>query len=348
MQDLDRVVLGDLLKRVSRSFFLTLKVLPREVRPQMGLSYLFARAADTIADTDMLDRSRRLLALKRFRDQFASDHVDWEGIRAIQAELLPHQSKSQSKSAERLLFEHLAECFQAYQAFAPEDRQRIRVLMGTLPKGMEMDLTVFPGDSAKELTALQTMADLDRYIYYVAGCVGEFWTEMMCAHLPAFAPWDKARMAPIGIRFGKGLQLTNVLKDLARDLNKGRCYVPNELLRGAGLTPKDLLLRDNRSALRPVLCKLVRVALEHLDQGWFYTMAIPRREVRLRLACMWPILFAGATLQRVAFSPDLLDPTAVVKMPRGQVYRILALTALTAANGSLWTAYWGHLRKQIG
>ncbi len=332
-----------LLERVSRSFYLTFQVLPRPVRPQMKLSYLFARAADTIADTDLLDRGRRLSALKRFRAQFADDRVDWKEVRAIQAELAPHQAES----SERELLERLEACFQAYQAFHPEDRRRIRALMGTLPNGMEMDLTVFPGDSAKELSALSTFADLDRYIYYVAGCVGEFWTEMMCAHRPALASWDPAAMGKVGIRFGKGLQLTNVLKDLARDLQRGRCYLPEDLLREVGLAPKDLLVKNNLSALRPVLLRLVRIALEHLDQGWLYTMAIPRREVRLRLACMWPILFAGATLQRVVASPDLLDPAVNVKMPKGQVYRLMALTTLTAANGSLWTSYWGHLRKKV-
>jgi farnesyl-diphosphate farnesyltransferase len=87
--------------------------------------------------------------------------------------------------------------------------------------------------------------------------------------------------------------------------------------------------------------------MDHLDQGWLYTTAIPRREFRLRLACMWPILFAGATLQLVSASPDLLDPSVTLKIPRGQVYRIMALTTLTGASSSLWTAYWGHLRKQI-
>src|SRR5947208_13336705 len=104
---------------------------------------------------------------------------------------------------------------------------------------------------------------------------------------------------------------------------------------------KDVLL-----AFRPVLQRLIAMAMNHLDQGWLYTMAIPRREIRLRLACMWPILFAGGTLQLVSTSPDLLDPAATLKIPRGQVYRIMALTTLIGASSSLWTAYWGQLRKK--
>jgi farnesyl-diphosphate farnesyltransferase len=120
------------------------------------------------------------------------------------------------------------------------------------------------------------------------------------------------------------------------------------LLQEAGLTPGDLMGKDNLPKAKPVLDKLVRLALGHLDQGWLYTMAIPRREVRLRLACMWPILFAGATLQRISALPDWLDATAKLKMPKGQVYRIMALTMLTGGCGSVGTALWGRLRKQVG
>ena len=337
------LLLNDLLKRVSRSFFLTLNVLPRCVRDQIGLAYLFARAADTIADTDLIDRERRLLFLEQFRNQFKADEVSWSEVRAIQAAVAPHQVES----AERRLLEQLEDCFRLYLDLAADDRARIRTLMSTLTNGMVMDLQSFPGDNQDRLTALATLEDLDRYTYYVAGCVGEFWTGMMCAHLPALAAWDKKRMAAVGVCFGKGLQLTNILKDLPRDLQRGRCYVPASLLREAGLTQGDLLCKDNLPKVKPILDKLVRLALEHLDQGWLYTLAIPRREVRLRLACMWPILFAGATLQRISASPDWLDATAQLKMPKGQVYRIMALTILTGGCGYVGTALWGKLRKQV-
>jgi len=76
-------------------------------------------------------------------------------------------------------------------------------------------------------------------------------------------------------------------------------------------------------------------------------MAIPSREVRLRLACAWPILFAVKTLQRLSGSPLLLDPEVTLKMTRGEVYRIMALTGGTVGYGRLLTAYYGHLRKGV-
>lgn len=210
-----------------------------------------------------------------------------------------------------------------------------------------MDLGTFPGNSVADLTALKTLEDLDRYTYQVAGCVGEFWTSLMCAHRKALANWDIQRMSEVGVRFGKGLQLTNIVKDIAHDLQKGRCYIPEMMLAEAGLKPQDLLNQNNLPCFRPVLIRLVRLAVEHLDQGWLYTMAIPRYETRLRLACMWPILSAGESLKLVMNSSDLLNSTVKVKIPRSKVYQIMAMTTGTVACGYAGTAYWGHLRKQI-
>jgi farnesyl-diphosphate farnesyltransferase len=336
-------LLRDLLKQVSRLFYTTLVVVPANVRDQVGLAYLFARAADTIADTELIDRPRRLSFINRLRDQFLGEHLDWAQIRTIQQAVGPLQQVS----AERMLLERLDQCFRVFLDCSQDDRHRIRRVMMTLTQGMEMDLSAFPGASAANLTALKTLDDLDRYTYHVAGCVGEFWTDLMCAHRQALANWNVQQMSEVGVRFGKGLQLTNIVKDIAHDLQKGRCYIPETMLMEAGLKPQDLLDQKNLARLRPILNTLVRLAVEHLDQGWLYTMAIPRYETRLRLACMWPILSAGESLKLVMNSPDLLNPAVKVKIPRSKVYQILATTTGTVACGYAGTAYWGRLRKQI-
>jgi farnesyl-diphosphate farnesyltransferase len=321
-------LLRDLLKQVSRLFYTTLIVVPADVRDQVSLAYLFARAADTIADTELIDRPRRLDLLGQLKAQQAVAPI-------------------QQNSAERILLERLEDCFKLFQTFSPDDRRRVQRLMSTLTQGMEMDLVIFPGTSAGDLTALKTLDDLDRYTYYVAGCVGEFWTDLMCAHRKALASWKVREMSEVGVRFGKGLQLTNIVKDIAHDLQKGRCYVPAPMLAEAGLTARDLLDQQNRARFQPVLSKLVHMAVGHLDQGWLYAMSIPRHETRLRLSCMWPILSAGESLKLVMNSPDLLNPAVKVKIPRSQVYQIMALTTGTFACGYVGTACWGRLRKQI-
>ena len=335
-------LLRNLLSQVSRSFYFTLAVLPASVRTQVGLAYLFARAADTIADTDLIAQSKRITYLNDFQKLFTLDTIDWQIVQSIQAALVSHQALP----AERILLERLEDCFRIYLECNPADQVRIRHLMTTLTKGMEMDLKVFQDGTAEHPISLETPEELDRYIYYVAGCVGEYWTNLMCAHQPTLIHWNVAQMSDVGIHFGKGLQLTNIIKDVAKDMRRGRCYIPASLLETAGLTTNSLLQPESWHAFQPILNQLIRQAIGHLDQGWNYTMAIPRSEIRLRLACMWPILFGGETLKLVKNSPSVLNPDRQVKITRGCVYRIIGLTTITGGSSFVGTTYWKRLHKQ--
>lgn len=343
-QPVERYLLHDVLKQVSRSFYLTLAVLPGCVAKQVGLAYLFARAADTIADAGRLDRTTRATLLRQLKLQFVQEACNGEEIKAIQAMTAPQQEHH----GERILLEHLDRCFHVYEHLASEDRAEIRHVLPILISGMEMDLDRFPGESETDLVALSSLEDLDEYTYRIAGCVGEFWTNIMYAHLPRIRrTWDREAKIRTGIRFGKGLQLTNILKDLSTDLRRGRCYIPLELLKPAGLEPRDLLDTRTMDDFNPVLHRLVQTALTHLDQGWLYATSIPRRDVRLRLACMWPILIALKTLHLLTTCDNLLDPARKLKISRLEVYRIIATSTLTGTT-SAGTAYWGHLRKAVG
>ncbi len=163
-------LLEDLLSKVSRSFYLTLAVLPTSVRTQVGLAYLFARAADTIADTDLIEQSERIIHLKNFQKLFTLGTIDWKIVQSIQVSLISHQALP----AERILLERLEDCFKVYLECELSDRIRINDLMATLTKGIEMDLELFQGSTAENIISLETQEDLNRYTYYVAGCVGEY------------------------------------------------------------------------------------------------------------------------------------------------------------------------------
>ena len=340
----ERYLLHDVLKQVSRSFYLTLAVLPGCVAKQVGLAYLFARAADTIADAGRVDRTTRAELLRQLKLQFVEESCNHEEIKTIQAMTAPQQEHP----GERTLLEHLDRCFHVYENLTPEDRVEIRRVLPILISGMEMDLDRFPGTSEADLAALSSLEDLDDYTYRIAGCVGEFWTNIIYAHLPRIRrTWDREAKIRTGIRFGKGLQLTNILKDLSTDLRRGRCYIPLELLAPAGLEPRDLLDPRTMAGFSPILHALVQTALAHLDQGWLYATSIPRRDLRLRLACMWPILIALKTLHLLTTCDNLLDPARKLKISRYEVYRIIAASTLTGTT-SAGTAYWGYLRKAVG
>ena len=312
--------LDSLLRGVSRSFYLTLKIVPRGLRRQLSTGYLFCRAADTIADTRLLPPKERLEHLKRYRAQFQTEKPSADDLEKIASRLA---SSEVASPREWELLRRLGECFDVYRDFEPGDRALIRRLVSTLTLGMEMDLERFPAEESGRVEPLESLEDFDRYCYYVAGCVGEFWTDLQCAHLRSLDHWDRESFRQKGIRFGKGLQATNILRDVDRDLEIGRCYLPRAFLDEHGLTCEELRDRRDRSAVRPIVHQLIRWTLDHYQCGWAYTLAIPRRLVSLRLSCTWPLWIGLRTLALLAAAEDPCAPGTVCKISRPEVRRLI-------------------------
>ena len=321
-------LLREILPGVSRSFALSLRVLPVSLRHPFGVTYLVARAADTIADTRALAPATRLAALHALRGALG------DGTSA--APILGGSAPGGQTVAERALLAHLPDVLAAYRALEPGDRERALGVLLTLTQAMVEALERFPPEMADRVGALETRADLDRYTHLNAGCVGEFWTDMVAAHRPRCARWELPAMRARGARFGQGLQLVNVLRDLPRDLRIGRCYLPRVELGALGLAPQDLLDPAVLPRVRPLLDALIDEALTRLDEGRAYTLAVPRRETRLRLASAWPLLIGLGTLLRLRRAENLLDPTVTVKVSRGEVRSLLARSlALVWSNRGL-------------
>ena len=314
-------LVGDLLRRVSRSFYLSLAILPRPLREPIGLAYLLARASDTVADTRLVPRAERLRHLATLRAAYAGEPADTSAPARACAPLQAH-------AAERELLERVGEAIARVARLPPSDRAAVRDVLATITEGQTFDLERFPGEDAATLVALDTLADLDRYTYLVAGCVGEFWTRVHIAHRPRLAGWDVAAMSTAGARFGKALQLTNVLRDVPADLRQGRCYLPARELAELGLAPCDLLEPEKTPRARPLLDRLLRATLDHYDVAWRYTLAIPRAEWRMRLACAWPLLIGLGTLVAIARHHNPLAADRSIKISRGAVRTILARSSV--------------------
>ncbi len=322
--------LNELLKQTSRSFYRTLRVLPPAVRPQISLAYLLARTTDTIADTEPVPVERRLAALQRLRERIrgTSDRpLDFGGL-----------ASQQRSPAESALLEKTEASLTLLRTLAPADWELVRAVLDTIAGGQELDLRRFAGTSADKIVALRTDAELDDYTYRVAGCVGEFWTKMCRTHLFPGARLDDMRLLADGVRFGKGLQLVNILRDLPADLRKGRCYLPEDGLTAIGLSPGDLLQPANETRLRPLYNALLDRAEGHLTAGWAYTNALPRGQVRVRLACAWPILIGVETIKRLRVE-NVLDPARHIKITRAEVRKLCALSVIFYA----WPAAWNRL-----
>lgn len=316
-----------LLKEVSRSFYLTLRVLPGRVRPQIGLAYLLARASDTIADTGLVSLERRLAVLRSLRHRVAGGDPAPVPIGDLAGQ--------QGLPAERILLERLEEALAMLAAATPSDRTAIQEVLLTIISGQELDLQRFEPVVPGKVRALASDVDLEDYTFRVAGCVGQFWTRLCRTYLFPDAPIDMKELQRKGVRFGQGLQLVNILRDLPGDLSRGRCYIPSDALQGAGLSPEDLLQPSQEPRFRPLYEDYLHRAEHYLKEGWDYTNLLPWGCVRVRLACAWPVLIGWKTLQRLHREP-VLDPHHRVKVPRSEVKSIMLQTLAYYPSPKRW------------
>ena len=332
------------LRDVARSFYLSIRVLPAGLQGPIGLAYLLARAADTIADTALLRPDDRLRLLLLFRAQL-EDSPSPEALVEIESAL---GGAGDDRAAAHLrLLGSLPQAFAMLDALPPDDAERVRRVVVTLTRGMEMDLATFPPEDSGELAALSTVDDLDLYTYLVAGCVGAFWTDITIAHTPSLVKWDRGHMSSLGVRFGKALQMTNILRDVPRDLRIGRCYIPSIMLAEAGLKPSDLLDGEDSDAARAVMAAGIEISLGHVAAAEEYVLAIPMRCLRLRLAALWPLLLAIATLAELARSEAWLDPHRACKVPRRRVYVMMALSLLVGRSNTAVRIWLARARKGL-
>lgn len=309
---------GKLLAGVSRSFYLTLKALPEGLREPLSVAYLLARAADTIADTAEVPASLKTECLADF------DHIVQSPIRPLaeesalcdrlRADFIPLQSDEH----EAQLLARLREAFDAAHQFPARQLANIRGVLAPIVRGQKLDIERFPTDGG--VSALQTATELDDYTYLVAGCVGEFWTRLCLEELPgAFAEGTVERLQlERGVRFGKGLQLVNILRDIAKDAGMGRCYLPLEELRAYDITPDAL--RADPAAVVPVLPKWEKRCREHLQCGIDYIDAVEHK--RLRYATALPLLLGILTLKKMESAP-WAERLRGVKVTRGDVAKVM-------------------------
>lgn len=326
-------LLTEQLKSVSRSFYLTLRILPFTLREPVSLAYLLARAADTITDSKVLTSDSRLHLLHDYQAQIsgpASLQVLEQIVsRALSLEEFVSWRRREVKSNftdENTLLMALPELFGILESLPIIDQQLVREVVTTLTKGMEFDLTTFPSQNSSAVTGVATSSDLDHYTYLVAGSAGLFWTKISAAHVKSLVYWDIKRMSDLGVRFGKALQMTNILRDVSEDFGIGRCYLPTEILSRYGLSPTEIMDTQVSEKVKAVLTALLELALSHYGAATEYLFAIPRRSWRLRLAALWPILIGLSTLNLLAGNEGWPESSNHLKIPRRWIYRMMVLS----------------------
>ena len=306
-----------ILRSVSRSFYLSIRFLPAQLREPVALAYLLARTTDTVADTARISGTLRTETL-----QMLSNAIQGKASRKSIVDPLASFAPLQESATEQRLIESLPDCLERLEHMENADRDEIRALLAKITNGQMLDLLRF--DNPREIPALRTAADLDEYTYLVAGCVGEFWTRLCFRHLREFASLDEEQMLALGKRYGMALQLINVLRDAGADLQAGRCYFPEDELSMTHLTPAQILSEPER--FQPIYRGWAEKAKRGLDCGMQYSRAIQSR--RVRAATVLPALIGARTLAllRAAGAAALHRR---VKVPRREVRGMIASLPIT-------------------
>ena len=210
----------DVLRDVSRSFYLTLRALPKGMREATSVGYLLARASDTIADCGGA-REARIALLQDFRSAIA----DGAGETFLHDASLITEDEA-LKEGERVLMRRLGEVFAWAENMQDWEQKAVRKVVTIITEGQLWDLERFPEG---ELVEIEEASEAEQYCYQVAGCVGEFWTEIGFGSNSRFANKSQEAMMNLGKDYGKGLQLINILRDQSEDAERGRKYLPGEL-----------------------------------------------------------------------------------------------------------------------
>lgn len=282
-----------LLRDVSRSFFLTIHYLPESMRPAIAAAYLLARATDSVADTSTAPAEQRRAVLGLMR-RAVTGCADAEDLERLFMQLSGPLAQAQPNAAEYRLLRRFGECLLLAEALPEVQRQLVREVLDTITAAQQED-TLAPRMTGEEETL--------RYTDAVAGCVGVFWTRLGYATMGEqfAAPEAQPMMEETGLRYGRGLQLVNLLRDEEEDAARGRCY-----LAGA-----DRLLWCNR-------------AERYLRDGVEYARRL--RAFRLRWVTMLPALLGLRTLRLLRRRKG----AERVKISRLSVYAAMAEAMLRA------------------
>ncbi|MBU0499784.1 MAG: phytoene/squalene synthase family protein [Gammaproteobacteria bacterium] len=303
------------LPKVSRTFALTIPLLPAPLDLAVTNAYLLCRIADTIEDDPGLDCEKKR-SLHELLIAVLEGRIDGKTFsRAAHSALslaVPSDERGLVAAAHQVTA--LTGTFTAVQAEA------IRICVTKMCQGMA------EFQKSDKSFGLRNLGELDRYCYYVAGVVGEMLTRMFCDYSPEIA-LRRCELEPLAVSFGQGLQMTNILKDIWEDRAGGSCWLPQDLFRKVGYDLVALDPVENRDLFNSGLRKLIAIGHGHLRNALNYSLLIPGQETGIRRFCLWAIGLAVLTLRRIHSNPHYASGRDV-KVPRSSLYATIAVTNL--------------------
>jgi farnesyl-diphosphate farnesyltransferase len=308
---------GRMLAGVSRTFALTIPELPHGLGRVVGNAYLLCRLVDTIEDEPALDSAAKRHLARVFVDAVAgvADPRDFA------AALAPSLSAA-TLAAERELVRESPRVLSITHGFTAAQRDALATCVRVMADGMVRF------QEANDGRGLADVATLDRYCYHVAGVVGEMLTRLFAEHSVAIAA-RREQMMPLAVSFGEGLQMTNILKDVWTDRERGACWLPRDVFAREGFDLDRLAEGPGDPRFRRALRWLVAKAHGHLRDALDYTLLVPASERGIRNFCLWAIGMAVLTLRKIHRRPDFRSGDEV-KISRRSVRATVVASRLTA------------------
>ncbi len=311
------------LQGVSRTFALTIPQLPDVLVTVVGNAYLLCRIADTIEDDKDMSFALKQDYSRRFIEVVKGEASSKE----FAEDLYPLISPTATK-AEKDLILNTETVIRITHGFNECQRKALERCIRIMADGMVRY------QDAETLDGLNNQKAMDEYCYYVAGVVGEMLTELFCDYSPEINRQHE-KLLGLSVSFGQGLQMTNILKDIWDDYQRGACWLPAEVFKKHGFAMSDLKPGMKNEAFEAGLAELIGVARHHLENALKYTLLLPKDETGIRKFCLWALGMAILTLQKINQNRDFKDGSEV-KISRSSVKKTIAASnILVRRNGLL-------------
>lgn len=308
-----------ILQGVSRTFALTIPQLPPALCKIVSNGYLLCRIADTIEDEPALTPIQK----NYFSQQFIQVVAEQLEPEIFSQALFPLLS-DRTLAAEKDLIFNSPRVIRLTHSFTSPQRAALHRCVRIMAEGM----AYFQQNNTLE--GLKNLPEMDRYCYYVAGVVGEMLTDLFCDYSPLIAQ-QKASLQALAVSFGQGLQMTNILKDIWEDRQRGACWLPREVFARQGFDLNNLSPHHYDPAFGRGLVELIGVTHTHLHNALRYVLLIPPHETGIRRFCLWALGMAILTLWRINWRRDF-SRGAEVKISRRSVKATILVSNLMTGN----------------
>ena len=296
----DELYQRSILESVSRTFALTIPLLPNGLEKVVGNTYLLCRIVDTIEDATCVDPTTKQELSTLFIKTVLDHSLSEQFVRECLIALINHPNHN-----EKDLIENIPRVLRVLQSCDERQRHAVAKCVQIMSEGMSYF------HIRQNQSGLEDLQEFEKYCYVVAGVVGEMLTTLFALHSPAFAKAISGKES-LAIAFGQALQMTNILKDS-----------PEDQLRGVSWKPKGLGQTD-----------LLVIAHQKLEDSLRYICCIPKSEPGIRQFCLLAFGLAVMTLKQIA-QRQTLQGGAEVKLTRGQVSRFYIFTKLAVRSDFL-------------